>query len=93
MLVYGTIKIIHLFSKHNPNVVTVYEKNNFDYKERLDLNQIDFRLAFSVEGYHDRVFKNSSQYVKYFARIFGVNNDEEYEVMLDLHQCEQSDWD
>ena len=67
MLIYGSIKIIHLFSKHNPNVVSVYEKNYFDYKERLDLNQIDFRLAFSVEGYHDRLFKNNPEYVKYFA--------------------------
>ena len=46
-----------------------------------------------MEGYHDRVFKNSRKYVKYFARIFGVDKDKEYEIMLDLHQCEQSDWD
>ena len=93
MLIYGSIKLIHLFDKHNPIVGSFYEKNYFDYKERLDLNQIDFRLAFSVEGYHDRVFKNSSKYVKYFAWILGVDDDEEYEIMLDLHKCEQSDWD
>ena len=38
MLIYGSIKTIHLFNKQNPIVVTFNEKNYFDYKERLDLN-------------------------------------------------------
>ena len=93
MLVYASIKVIHLLSKHNPNVVMVHEKNFFDYKDKLDLNQIDFRLAFSVENYHTREFKNDPRYVKYLVRIYGVENGEEYEHIIKYHKCEQKDWD
>ena len=33
MLIYGTIKLIQLESRHNPNVTEHIEKANFDYSE------------------------------------------------------------
>lgn len=93
MLIYASIKAIHLFSKHNPNVVQIAEKNYYDYNERLDLNQIGFRLAFSIEGYHQRERKDSHAYVKYLVRIFGIADGEEYETILNFHECKSSDWD
>lgn len=93
MLAYASIKTIQLFSKHHNNVVQITEKNFFDYHDRLDLNEIGFRLAFSVEGYHSRERKDDPRYVKYFVRIFGVNQDREYEKVLGFHECTRADWE
>ena len=78
--------------RHNPNVAQMTEKNYYDYNEQLDLNEINFRLAFSVEGYHSREHKDDHKYVKYLVRIFGKENGKEYEKMIPFHKCTDSDW-
>ena len=92
MLTYGTIKMIQLFSHHNPNVTEHIEKTVFDSSERLDLNEIAFQLAFSVVGYHSRELKNDPRYVKYLVRIFGRKDGKEYEKIIPYHLCEEKDW-
>ena len=74
-------------------MVTFTEKNYFDFKDHLDLNQINFRLAFSVEGYHLRDLKDDPRYVKYLVRLFGVDGNREYEQVLDFHKCTDLDWE
>ena len=64
----------------------------FDFNEKLDLNDINFRLAFSVEGYHSREMKNDPRYVKYLVRIFGIKDGKEYETFIPYHRCEEKDW-
>ena len=71
MITYSTIKFVQLSQKHNPNVSQYTEKNFFDSSERVNLNEINFRLAFSVEGYHTRQMKDDEQFVKYLVRIYG----------------------
>ena len=92
MLTYGIIKMIQLFSHHNPNVTEHIEKTVFDSSERLDLNEIAFQLAFSVVGYHSRELKNDPRYVKYLVRIFGRKDGKEYEKIIPYHLCEEKDW-
>lgn len=58
----------------------------------INLNEIDFRVAFTVEGYHSRDMKNDHRYVKYLVRIFGRHKGQEYERILQYHKCTDEDW-
>ena len=93
MLIYATIKAIQMYEHHNPQVSQYTEKTVFDFNEKLDLNEINFRLAFTVEGYHSREQKNDPRYVKYLVRIFGIHNGKEYERFIPFHNCTEEDWE
>ena len=93
LLSYGTLKIFHLVTKHNANVTIVEDLDVFDFTETLNLNEINFRFAFSVVGYHSREIKNDPRYVKYLVRIFGKKEGKEYERLLPYRLCTDSDWD
>ena len=49
-------------------------------------------MAFTVEGYLDKVNKFDPRYVKIIARIFGKNKGENYEQVLDYHKCTDEDY-
>ena len=92
MLIYASIKMIQMYEHHNPQVAQFTEKTVFDFNEKLDLNAINFRLAFTVEGYHSREQKNDPRYVKYLVRIFGIKDGKEYEKFIPYHECTEEDW-
>ena len=54
MIAYATIKFSHLIDKHNPNLAQYTEKNIYDLNDVINLNEINFRFAFTIEGYLDR---------------------------------------
>ena len=54
LLIYAVIKLIQMVDQENPNISSLLDKSVFDFNEQIGLNEIDFRLAFSVEGYHSR---------------------------------------
>ena len=59
----------------------------FDFNEKLDLNDINFRLAFSVEGYHSRERKDNHRFIKYLVRVFGIEDGKEFEKFIPYHVC------
>ena len=77
-LVYATIKFEHMITKHNPLISEVNEQNFFDYETRLNLQQIGFKMAFSIEGYLDSKTKDDERYVKILVRIYGKEEGEEF---------------
>lgn len=91
-LAYAAVKFVQLMGKHNPNVSEVWERNIHDSNDRLSLNAINFKMAFSVEGYHVREMKNDPRYVKYLVRIFGIHEGKEYEKFIPYHKCTEADW-
>lgn len=91
-LLYGTVKFIHVVDHHNPffsaHTVTSY----YSSMDRLYLKEKGFRMAFTVEGYFDRVRKDDPRYVKWIARLVGSNLGEEYEKILPIRECNENDW-
>lgn len=81
-----------MLGKKNPNVQSYLDRNVFDQSEILNLEEINFRVAFTIEGYHSREMKNDPRYVKYLVRIFGRHEGKEYERLLNFHKCTESDW-
>ena len=68
ILIYSSLKLLQLASKENPNVSEVNELDFYNFKEVLSLQEIDFKIAFSVEGYLDKEIKDEPKYVKYLVR-------------------------
>ena len=92
-LTYGVLKFMQMMDKHNPFLSEMTEKNIFDYNTRLNLNEINFKMAFSVEGYLDNQVRDDPRFVKYIVRIFGKKNDVEYQEIIPFHKCTEDDWD
>ena len=67
---YTLVKFEHLIEYKNPDVTEFLEKNFYDYQTRIDLNEIGFKFAFTLEGYLDKKIKDDPKYVKLMARIF-----------------------
>ena len=67
--IYGSLKFSHLMDKYNPNISEVKEQNFYNSDTRLNLHDIGFRFAFSVEGNVDQLMRDDHRYVKYMVRI------------------------
>ena len=68
---YTTIKCSHLLTKHNPNISTYLKADELS-ESFINLNDHNFRLAFTIENYYGtKVQKNDSRYVKYMFRKYG----------------------
>ena len=86
--VYGTLKFMHLVTKHNPQISEVMEFNFYDMYRRLDVTeQARFSIAFAVEGYIDGQLKNDPKYVKYMTRIFTKKDGVESETVIPFDFC------
>ena len=92
LLIYASLKLIQLFDRDNPNVSEFLEPNVFNFNDKLDLNKIGFRLAFSVEGFLDQQVKDDPKYVKYIVRLFGFKDGKRVEYPVPFHKCTESDW-
>ena len=70
-MLYATIKTMHLIGKDNPVMSSLTIPSYYNSTDRYYLNEANFRMAFSVEGYLDREVKKSPEYVKWFVRLYG----------------------
>ena len=68
-LCYAIIKVIHLVNKTNPVMSELTIPEHYSSLDKFYLNENNFKMAFSVEGYLDRENKNDSRYVKWIARV------------------------
>ena len=78
-IAYGALKFGQMMDKHNPFISEITELNYFDFRTKLDFNEIKFRMAFSVEGYLDEQMKDDPRFVKYIVRLTGKRNNEPYQ--------------
>ena len=70
VLLYASIKFIHLKTRHNPTMSSYYKDTDPDFS--VNLNSLDFRIAFAVEDFLvPKKLKNSSKFVKWLFRAFG----------------------
>ena len=91
-VLYATIKTMHLIGRENPVMSSLTIPSYYNSTDRYYLNEANFRMAFSVEGYLDQEVKNSPEYVKWFVRLFGSKDSVEYEKILPYHKCTEEDY-
>lgn len=93
LLMYATIKFEQLISRHNPNISSHMQKSHYDSSERVDLKAMNLNVAFGVEGFLDEELKDAARYVKYLVRMYGKQDSEPFEKILDYHKCTVDDYD
>ena len=84
---YALIKLTHLLDKKNPLIAETKETNFYDFNTRINLNEIDFKMAFTVEGYQDKKIKDDPRYVKFIARMYYRIDGVKSYKLLDVHKC------
>lgn len=89
---YALLKLTHLKNKHNPRIGELTEHNFYDYTTQIDLSEIGFKMAFTVEGYLDSKIKDNPKYVKLLARMFYKTDGKQSEKILNMHKCTENDW-
>ena len=58
----------------------------------VNLNTINFRVAFTVEGYLDSKRKDDPRFVKYLIRLYGKKEGKTYERLVPYHECTPEDF-
>ena len=93
MLIYGALKMIHLLSKHNPNLSTYTDYSYFDSKDVLNLRDKKIKVAFGIEGFLDKELKYDPQYVKNMVRLWRKQDGVESQTILPYHLCTNEELD
>lgn len=91
-IMYACLKTIHLVYKANPLINEVPNPGYFSNKDALNLNDLDFRFAFTVENYMTGQVRDDSRYVKWIIRFFGKEDTVPYERVVDYHKCTAEDY-
>ncbi len=89
---YAVLKLTHLLDKKNPLIAETKETNFYDFNTRINMNEIGFKMAFSVEGFLDSKIKDDPRYVRLFARMYYKTEGVKSQQVLSLHKCTQQDW-
>ena len=61
--------------------------------DKFFLKENGVMMAFAVEGYLDRKTKDDPRYVKYIARVVGVDHGHPYEQILPVRKCTEADYE
>ena len=69
-----------------------YEEQETSIDNQLNLNDRNFRIAFSFEEKKAKKLKNDPRYVRWIFRIKGFKGDKEYEKILPYHECTDEDY-
>ena len=69
--VHGLSTFIQMMQRHNPNVSSFLEQQDYEDNKDALLNFRDqqIRLAFGVEGFFDHELKDSEEFVKIYTRL------------------------
>ena len=74
-LIYTVIKLDELYSRQNPIISEWIMPDNIDPKDVIDFNAINFKFAFTIEGFYDKKRKDSHAYIKILVNHLTHAND------------------
>ena len=80
-----------MISKKNPNITTYYE--DIEIGEKHNMNEYNFRIAFTIEDWYFPKFKDSEEYVKWAFRIYGNKDNVAYERVIPYRRCTDKDYE
>ena len=92
VIMYGAITFHRLVTKYNPNINDYYV--DVVVGEKANLNDHNFRVAFTVEDYNKpRQIKDSEEYVRWVFRVFGIKDNVMFERLIPYHKCTEEDYE
>ena len=77
-LMYSKMKFIDLMERKNPQLIEQELSEYFETSSVVNLNDINFRMAFTVEGYLDKERKDDPRYIKYMVVLRGREDGNNY---------------
>ena len=92
-LAYTLMKFSDLYTKNNPVVSEIIIQDYYSQTDELDLNDINFKFAWSVENYYEEKRKNDSRFVKTLVTLEKKVNGVRTTRILPFHDCSNSDFD
>ena len=66
---------------------------HYDFSDEIDLNEINYRIAFSFVNANSKKLKNDPRYVKILVRAVRRIDGDLSETILGFHRCTDKDWD
>ena len=90
---YGLVKASTLLNQENPNVSSFLDKFALQSYESLSLPLNNLRFAWAIERSIDGVLLNDPRYIKYIMRMRGRRGNEDFEKILDYHECTSEELD
>ena len=92
VLYYALLKFIQLKERQNPNITTFPVLANYYEDSPLNLNEIDFKIAFSFESKAKQVI-DDPRYVKAIVSIESVDvNAHVSETIIPHHKCTEEEY-
>ena len=84
-LSYASAKAVELYTRDNPNINVTQIPGYFDDQEHLDLNEADFKIAWTFTDFWERETLDSPKYVKQLAWFDHYVNNEVTREYVDFH--------
>ena len=82
-----------MFEKTYPFLQEFEVTEHYDFTDVIDLNEINYRIAFSFVNSFDKKLRDDPRYVKILARSVRRIDGTLSETILGFHKCEEKDWE
>ena len=93
-LMFAALKMLHLWSRHNPQVNTFVEKDAFGTEDVFYPAKEGFMLAFTLQDYFSKQSKYDPKYLKWFAKYTIYKPDGTSQAReIPTHICTNEDFD
>ena len=92
-MLYAILRLIVLMRGSNPQINVITSRNLIQNDEILNLNEMNYRMAFVVEGFADKRRRSDPRYVKYIARIWNEVGSEQVFTNVPIRECTDEDLD
>ena len=83
-----------MYEGSNPVVSEVIQRNHFTIKDSVNLNDINWRMAFTFEGQFEEEMKDDPRYTKILIRQLQIKPDVGFreERFIPYHKCTDEDY-
>ena len=90
-LEYALIKLVYLSCRRNPTVNDSKIDGYFESSKTINLTEVGWRMAFTVENKETRKQIRDPRYVKWIVRLFKKHPEGLSEQLLPFHRCTPDD--
>ena len=92
VLIYAISKTTHLQSVTGQTISMYFESQDTSKENLLNLNEREFRIAFSFENFATKQLMGDPRYVRWIIRMMGTKDDIDFEHILPYHKCTDDDY-
>ena len=92
VLIYAASKTSHIQSVTGQTISMYETAQETSLENKLNLNDRNFRIAFSFEHFGTGKLVNDPRYVRWIFRISGTKDNKWFHHILPYHKCTEEDY-